>query len=118
MEQIKRIGKNIKSFREKMGLSQDELAKFLKVQREMVSYYETGVREVPVENLKKLADLFGVEMYDLIEQDELASKANVAFAFRAQGLSDHDLGVISDFKRVVMNYIKLIQIKDKNELQF
>lgn len=98
-----------------MRLRQEDLAGYLKIQREMISYYENGTREIPIENLKTLANLFGVELYDLMEENAAMSTANIAFAFRAEGLSAEDLSVISDFKKIVKNYLKIAELKEKNE---
>lgn len=109
------IGSNIKAYREHMRLTQEDVAGFLKIQREMVSYYENGAREVPMDNLKRLSELFGIELYDLMEEYAAMSTANIAFAFRAEGLNAEDLEVVSDFKKIVRNYLKISELKDKNE---
>lgn len=109
------IGSNIKAYRERMRLTQEDVAGYLKIQREMVSYYENGTREVPMDSLKKLSDLFGAELHDLMEENASMSTANIAFAFRAEGLSAEDLNVISDFKKIVRNYLKISDLREKNE---
>jgi len=110
------IGSNLKAFREAMSLSQEDVAKYLDIQRELISYYENGSRQAPLDILEKLASLFGVELYDLMQEGHTSStKANLAFAFRTNALSAADLHVISDFKKIVRNYIKLVDLKEKNE---
>ncbi len=52
----------IKTLRGKLGYSQEAIAGYLSAKREMISYYETGAREVPLETLEKLAPLFGVDV--------------------------------------------------------
>lgn len=107
------IGRNIKAFRERLGLNQDQLAEFLGVKREMVSYYENGTRTVPLESIKKLADFFGVELIDLIEENADLKTANVAFAFRANELSPSDFENITTFRKIVKNYLKLTKLNEK-----
>ncbi len=109
------IGANIKAYREGMRLRQEDIASYLNVQREVISYYENGTREISMENLKKLSDLFGVDLHDLIEENYAMKTANVSFAFRAEGLSTHDLNVISEFKKIVKNYLKISELREKNE---
>jgi transcriptional regulator with XRE-family HTH domain len=94
-----------------MGLTQDALAKYLDISREMISYYETGVREMPVEALLKLGDLFGCELTDLLEDNPSALNACLAFAFRADQLEDQDLTTIAEFKKIVKNYLTLINLQ-------
>lgn len=101
------IGKNIKTLREKMGINQNELADMIGVKREMVSYYETGTREIPIILLEKLADFFRVDLGDLMEDKPEIQKVNVAFAFRANELSKDDFESIAYFGKIVRNYIKL-----------
>lgn len=107
------IGKNIRSFREKMGLSQEEVAQFLGIKREMISYYETDARETPITMLEKLSDLFGVDLADLVEEDEKQVSASVALAFRADSMSDEDLKGIAEFRKIIKNYFKIIELEKK-----
>lgn len=103
------IGKNIKAYRERLGLNQQHLADFLKVKREVISYYESGARVVPIEAITKLADFFGIEMIDLLEENSDMQKANIAFAFRAEDLKPKDFENISTFRRIAKNYLKLVK---------
>ena len=107
------IGKNIKSFREQLSLNQEHLAEFLGVKRELISYYENGTRAIPIDVIKKLADFFGVELIDLLEENIDMQKANVAFAFRADELKPKDFENISSFKKIAKNYLKLIKQTEK-----
>lgn len=101
------IGNNVKSFRERRGIRQEDLAQFLGVKREVVSYYETGARDIPVDNLNKIADLFGIDLAILLEEDVDLQKVDVAFAFRTNDFCAEDMKVISEFGKIVKNYIKI-----------
>jgi len=101
------IGRNIKAYRDINGFSQETVANFLDVKREMISYYENGSREIPFDVLTRLSDLYGVELSDFYEEDENLVKENVACAFRTDGLEKADLETIADFKAVVKNYLKM-----------
>ena len=104
MENI--IGKNLKTLRESLGFNQEQVADYLELDRVMISYYENGSRPVPVPVLIKLADLFGVEIKDLLEENKNQSQLNSAFAFRASNVTEKDMEIIASFKRVARNYIK------------
>jgi transcriptional regulator with XRE-family HTH domain len=106
-------GQIIKAYREKMQLSQEALAEFLKIKREVLSYYETESRETPLEVFEKLSDLFGIGLDEFFEEDENQIKANVAFAFRANEILPEDLNAIADFRKVVKNYFKLLDLEKK-----
>ncbi len=60
------IGKNIKKFREKEGLTQDNLAEKLVVTRQAVSNWETGKTQPDIQTLHKIAVILDVTIEDLI----------------------------------------------------
>lgn len=103
------VGTNIHQFRDRLGSTQSSVAEYLGISRELISYYETGARPVPTDHLQKLADLFGIDAYDLLEADSAQQQANMAFAFRADELTPEDLGSIAAFQRIVNNYLKMKQ---------
>lgn len=106
-------GTNIKYFREQLGLTQRVLANYLGIKREMISYYETNEREIPIKHLQSLSDLFGIELIDLIETDPTTAQANIAFAFRSNQVSTPDLSQIAQFRKIVKNYIKLKKLANQ-----
>jgi Predicted transcriptional regulator len=110
-----KIRKNLATLRSRRGLSQEEVAAYLKVSRPLISYYESGEREIPLLHLEKLSDLFGVEVSDLMSDESELQQANFAFAFRTNGLTESDLQSIADFQKIVKNYLKLKSIKDGRE---
>jgi len=109
------LAKNIKEFRIKLGLTQDGLAGYLNVSREEVSYFENGKRIVPAALIPKLASLFGVDEYDLFEEDSALSNLNIAFAFRANEISADDLSAIAGFKKIALNYLKIKKLLGAHE---
>lgn len=104
---FKTIGKNIKLFREKMQLTQEEMASFVGISREMLSYYETGTREIPISSLEKISTWFGIDVADLLEENSDNVTLKVAFAFRADKLQPQDFEAISRFRRIVENYRRM-----------
>jgi len=106
------IRKNLATLRTRRGLSQEEVAAYLKISRPLISYYENGEREIPLPQLEKLSDLYGVAVSDLMNDETEFQQANFAFAFRTNGLAESDLQSIADFQKIVKNYLKLKSIKD------
>lgn len=51
----------LKSLRKSNGLTQDELAKILKISRSTIGMYENGSREPDFETLERIADFFNVD---------------------------------------------------------
>lgn len=101
------IGQNIKTLREKMGLTQEALAQYLGTKREYIGYYEIGHRNIPSAQLTKLANLFCMNEYDFYEEDAQNKNINIAFAFRADELHAQDLESIAQFKKIVRNYLSM-----------
>jgi transcriptional regulator with XRE-family HTH domain len=110
MDMKKVIGENLKCFREKFGLTQDQVGNFLGIDRALISKYESGERDISYEHLSKLSDLFGVEMKVLIEANPIEREADLALAFRAVEISNEDIESISQFQRIVKSYIKMNSI--------
>src|SRR2546428_9919678 len=107
MEQKEKVGLNISLLRHKLGLTQNDLASYLGITREEVSYFENGHRNIPTDLISKTSQLFGVEEYDLYEDDLEAQETNLAFAFRAVSLETNDLVQIASFKKIIQNYLRM-----------
>ena len=103
-------GRNLKILREAGRFTQDQVADFLKITRSAYSNYELGEREMPIEVLENAADLFGVELDVLFENDREKVCNMMACAFRIDNLCKEDLVQIADFKRIVKNYLKMNQL--------
>lgn len=54
--------KKIRDLREDHDITQKEMSKYLNIMQQQYSLYETGVREIPIELLIKLADYYNVSI--------------------------------------------------------
>ena len=106
------IGTNILKYRNLLELNQQQLADYLGVTRELISFIESGKRDISINNLNNLADLFGIELSNLLEEDNEVQDVNLALAYRASD-SNVDLDSIASFKRIVLNYIKLEGLRNE-----
>lgn len=97
----------IKGLREKYGYTQDKVAAFLGIKREMISFYENESREIPLEILEKLSDLFGVELDVFFVDNVDEALAEVVFAFRKDDLETTDMENMAAFGKIVKNYLKI-----------
>ena len=97
------LSKKLETLRRSKGLTQKDVADILKVNRTTYTKYETGVTEPNVSALKKLSEIFGVDMNSLLSDDDFGS-------------SVHD--VDKDEKRVeeFVSLFKLLSEKDKEIL--
>ncbi|MDA2922190.1 helix-turn-helix domain-containing protein [Patescibacteria group bacterium AH-259-L07] len=66
---ISTIGKNIKKYRAKLGISQDKLSKLAEITLHTITKIESGATLDPrVETVKKIADALGVSVDDLLKK--------------------------------------------------
>ena len=107
MEERLIVASNIKRLRDTSGFTQDIVANYLNVNRSAYANYETGARELPLQLMEKLADLYGCEMYDLYSEDVDVVSTMLATAFRVDTLSREDMEQIAAFKRIVNNSLKM-----------
>jgi len=110
MNEIQVIGANIRELRKKLGLNQDEFAAYIGSSRELINYYENGKRPIPTEVINKASELFGIDSYDLYQEDREQLESNVVIAFRAQNLQVPDLHHIAHFQKIVRNYLQMKQV--------
>lgn len=66
------IGKNIKELRELYHLTQSDLGKIAGVTDKAVSTWEAGIKEPRMGSLQKIADYFGLQKSNLIEENGLS----------------------------------------------
>jgi len=68
-KELSTIARNIKKYRDKLGISQDKLSKMADVTLHTIAKIETGSTPDPrVETLRKIADALGVSVDDLISK--------------------------------------------------
>ncbi len=95
-----RLGARLREAREYLGLSQDEVAKYLGIPRTALSHIESGQRGVDALELKKMAQLYkqpGV-YFTGESQPEAGMPEDVAHLARAAaGLSEGDRRELSRF---------------------
>ena len=61
------LGEAIKFHRTKKALSVKELAKRLNVSEDAVRFWELGIRQPKLDNIRKLAEIFGIEVEQLTQ---------------------------------------------------
>ena len=61
------VGENIKKTRNKIGITQEELAEKINVTRQPVSNWEIGKAEPDIETLTKIAQIFDISIDELVD---------------------------------------------------
>lgn len=64
------FNEKLKELRIKSKLTQEELAEQLHISRQSISKWEQGINEPNIEMLKKLSDIFGVTLNELLETED------------------------------------------------
>ncbi len=62
-----KIGENLKKFRKESGLSQQQVAKLLKIDQSNVSRWERDLSRPDYENLVMLAKIYEVSVNDILD---------------------------------------------------
>jgi transcriptional regulator with XRE-family HTH domain len=73
----------------------------------MISFYENEGREITLEILEKLSDLFGVELDVFFVDNVDEALAEVVFAYRKDDLDNNDMENMAAFGKIVKNYLKI-----------
>lgn len=63
----KEFGQRLKELRQETGLSQEKIALKISMDRTYYASVEAGRRNISLENIKKIADGFGVSLSQLFE---------------------------------------------------
>ena len=63
----KEFGQRLKEFRQETGLSQEKFSLKISMDRTYYASVEAGRRNISLENIKKIADGFGVSLSQLFE---------------------------------------------------
>lgn len=66
--------RRLKDLREDNDLSQEKVAKLLKITRPQYSLYETGKRDIPVDLLKILAEFYNTSIDYLVELTDVSKR--------------------------------------------
>ncbi|HPM47572.1 MAG TPA: helix-turn-helix transcriptional regulator [bacterium] len=66
MDVLKQFGNRVRELREKVGISQEELAYKAELHRTYISSIERGAQNISLRNIQKLAKALGVTMKELV----------------------------------------------------
>lgn len=95
----------LKSLRKSNGLTQDELAKVLKVSRSTIGMYENGSREPDYETLEAIADYFNVDIDYLLgrtlKTTKIIKPQTIAAHFDGDEYTEEELDEIRKFAEFV-----------------
>lgn len=95
------IYEKLKMMREKAGLRQGQIAEYLGVTQTFISKVETGERNLTVDQLESVVNLYGYSLASFTDKEQ--DLHPIQFAFRAQDVSQDDLRIIAEIGRIAIN---------------
>lgn len=105
------FNKNLKFIRQQKGISQQEMADKLKLDRSTISRWENNDMDATVENAIQVADMFNISIADFVGKD-LTIGNNTQFD-ELELLFDKHKDILTDDDK---EYIKFIIEKRKKEI--
>lgn len=105
-----KICEQLKTYRKKMNLSQDDLAVIVYVSRQTISNWETGKSYADLKSLLLMSDYFDVSLDELVKGDLQMMKERVD----ATTLNHYSLGMVVGF--VVMIFGAVFYIKTQKNI--
>ena len=100
MEKGWRGGASLRAFRERYGITAEELASLLGCSRALITHWERGIRAPDAGMLKRLSDLFGFDINDLLDGRPVRptrlppGAIGMKMKLRGEGFTDDDIAVL------------------------
>lgn len=101
MLNYKLIGEKFKTLREESGLTQGQIAEYLGVNQSYISRYEKNERQLSVDLLEKLSNLFGCSIDYFTSED--SHYTPIPFALRATCITSEDLETVATINKIALN---------------
>lgn len=100
-----RLIKNILFYREKMNLTQDFMAHNIGITQPLYNKIENGSREMTVNTLVKITEIFGISMDSLFaEEDDNVTMNNIIALLK--GKNEKDLEIVEDVMRTLVKALE------------
>ena len=115
MANNKEIGNTLKDMRYKMGYSQKQISSYLGISQSAYSQYERGNTAISKDSLEMLANIYGVEEYDILTCNKPLLQADMAFSFIQKEDKIKNLGQIASFHKIIKNYLDMCEIERRHE---
>ena len=111
-----KLGEKIKLIRKSKGISQEELASTLKINRNFLSRIETGKSEPTASILKNIAKLFNIDLNSLLDVKNIPTDSDDKIKYiteNCKNLNEKDIDFIIRIISVMKEeYVKINSILD------
>ena len=101
---LKKVGRNIKSLREKSGLNQKQVAEFLNLNLRIIAEIENGEKNISTDLLDKLSYLFLCPVSSIVYGDKnLRSRIN----YMSDLITKKDLEALFLINKIALNQFEM-----------
>ncbi len=107
------INEKIKKLRQDSKITQEVMANYLNVSQTYISKLESNERNLTIDILNKICNLFLCDFNDLIDDNK--SIKPIALPFRKSDISAADLENFSDANKIIMNFNEMIDLLEEND---
>jgi len=73
------IGINIKYFRKKINMTQEELSKKVDLDRKSITHIEAGAQRVSIERLYRISDALDISIHDILPKSKMFIKELIIY---------------------------------------
>ena len=102
------LSTNMRCLRKRMGISQEDLAKRVGLNRGNIASYEKGTAEPKLCNLLKLSNLFGVSIHDLTRRDMACETTYKKAYTNYLRLNSEEAAALNDFDAQAREYDEVL----------
>jgi len=104
----------MKKHRERLRLSQQDVADILGVTQSTVAMWENGSNKPTYRNLSKLAEAFGITIGELAEESEEKEKSPVVID-EARVYAERVMGLPDDAKKLALDLLDYLENQQKEK---
>lgn len=111
------LGQRLKRFREASGLTQQQVADVLNLDRSTYAYYETGKTTPDIKSVSKLIKIFNISYYDLIDEEDPRMVVNDSAKDEDEFEKVHIYELSKAEKQLVINF-RVLSPSQKDDLLY
>jgi transcriptional regulator with XRE-family HTH domain len=101
------IGEKFKALRKSSTFSQKQIAEFLHCDQSMISKIENNERSLSVDDLEKIANLFGRSLDYFLNDD---SNKALTISYRSTVITPEDMDGIAKINRIALNIRDMLSL--------
>lgn len=110
------LNQRLKKFRETAGLTQQQVADVLNLDRSTYAYYEAGKTTPDIKSVSKLVKIFNVTYYDLVGEEDPTKSGVGDDAGDSDGLAEMKIYELSKIEKQLIINFRVLTSKQQEEI--